>query len=153
MLRKLAVLAVLGVILATALGSAAALPFNGGTIQAGGTDSLACQPSNAPITAKWQTMTMGDGQFHVRGVELSGIDPACIGKFVLVALDKGVPTGSGANQIAFMRAAGAISGSSIVADQCFSGGWVACSGGSGPNAADVDFISVVFKNAFSGDGE
>ncbi len=64
--------------------SASVLPVTGGTIQAGGLTGLACQ-TNA-VTIGYTTEIQGDGLDHVTGVVLSGIDPACYGKWADVSL-------------------------------------------------------------------
>jgi hypothetical protein len=141
MFRKLAILAILAVVLAAAYGAAAALNVNGGVVQAGGDDTLACDTDG--VQTQWETFVT-NGKFHVTAVEVSGINAACDGNFVMVALMK-TPT----QIVGFMRSPVAISGGFAKASQCYDGGWVPCNNGSGPAAEDVNSVQVVFKSAFT----
>lgn len=80
MLRKIAVLAVLVVVVAAAFASAANLGVSGGTIQAGVDQSVYCDVNGVKVTG-WGLETDDNS---VRYVKVGDIDAACVGDTLLV---------------------------------------------------------------------
>jgi hypothetical protein len=50
--------------------------------------------------------------------------------------------------VGFMRDPDGISGGFAEATECYTTSWVPCINGSGPKAADVNSVQVLFKNAW-----
>jgi hypothetical protein len=141
LVKRILVALLLGsVVFGVVYGAAAALNVEGGTIQAGGDTSLACDTDG--VTLAWKTMVAGDGAFHVAGVDVTNVAPQCDGQKVLVALMKS-PTVI----VGFAR--GTIASGTAQAYEFFSGGhWVNGEGGVGPAVADVESAQVLIKNAW-----
>lgn len=86
MLRKIAVLAVLVVVVAAAFASAANLGVSGGTIQAGVDQSVYCDVDGVYVVG-WGLETDDN---TVRSVRIGGIDGACVGNDMFVKVMDGV---------------------------------------------------------------
>jgi len=87
MRRSLSLLA-LGALTALAVGSAAALSVDGGTIQAGSDAELECDPDGVQVTT-W-VLEADTGEVH--SVRVGGIDAACFGSELIVRVRDGVGT-------------------------------------------------------------
>jgi hypothetical protein len=91
MFKKLAILAVLGVVLAAAYGAAASLTVSGGTIQAGLDDDLICDEDGVQILAYSSNVDEdGFGPGNVDAIRIGGVDnAACAGAEMWVAVHDG----------------------------------------------------------------
>jgi len=149
MKRLIIVLFVVGVLVGTAYGAAAALNVNGGVIQVGKDTTLACQTS-APVSVGWRTAAGGGGDARIFGLELSGFDSACDGQYVLAYLLDN--TGNFPSTAGMWRASATISGGAVVVDEYYVGGgppnWHAASMGEGPLASLIDQVHIIVKSAF-----
>jgi hypothetical protein len=137
MLRKLLVLGVIAAIAAISMASAASL----GTVaadQIGAGDAVVTSCDTSGVDIAWRTQVQDNPPgFQVIAVELSNIDVACAGQYVLLSISKG------GHHWMMGRQAAAISGTTAVVDQWYvGGGWT---GGTGPMAIDIDDVHVVIK--------
>ncbi len=143
MFRKLAILAILILVIAAAYGAAAALKVDGGALQAGIDADLVCDPDG--VTLEYATNVYGNGEFGIDAVRITGIAAECEGNFILLSLM--APLGPGGQTIVAFFHTGAIpaGGGTVVASECYKSGWVNCAG-QGPMVEDVGAISLILKN-------
>jgi len=142
MFRKIAILAVLGIVLAGVVGSAASL----GTVSAddlGAGDAVVATCDNDGVALQWKTQvqdnadTHGHTGFQVIGIEVSGINAACEGQHMLASISK-----LGSHYMMGRASAVLGTGGTAVIDQWLVGGkWV----GAGPMVVDVDDIHILIK--------
>jgi hypothetical protein len=142
MAKKLAILAILIIVLAAAYGAAAALNVEAGPLQAGGDDDLTC---TGGVRVEYITSVYPDGKFHVDALRVVGLD-AC-----------GDPANNytawvyanvtGPTPPVLFRHPDVIDSGAIELTQCFIAGtgWSSCAG-MGPTAEEVTGVQVLIKN-------
>ena len=88
MKRILLVMAVVAALSSAAFASAAWLPVQGGTVQAGYDYSLSCDPDGVQVTA-WAVNTIVGPYEGIDWVTISGVDKNCAGNDLVVRVDTG----------------------------------------------------------------
>ena len=73
---------------AAALGAAAQLPVDGGTIQAGSDATRVCDPDGVTVTYRLQ-FDVANVAIKIRAVAIKGIHPSCGGSTVVAVLTRG----------------------------------------------------------------
>jgi hypothetical protein len=85
-MRRIIAIIILGTtLIGAAYGAAASVDVNGGTIQAGASGSLTCQPAGRTLATQYKTAWVAKDKL-VTGVKASGFDPACEGKTAQIDL-------------------------------------------------------------------
>ena len=93
MLRTLAILAILAIVIAVAVGAAASLTVNGGVIQGGEDNDLTCDTDGVEVVA-YALNTYAGATEGVEYITVSGIPAACDGARILGRLyTPGLPYG------------------------------------------------------------
>ena len=85
-----------GALFAAALGAAAQLPVDGGTMQAGSEATRACDPDGVTVTYLLQ-FDVANVAIKIRAVAIKGIDPSCGGSTVVAVLTLGADTAAVTN--------------------------------------------------------
>ncbi len=141
-LTFVAVGALVGVLAAAGLGSAASIGSITGQVQAGAVN-VPDDPDG--VTVEYQTQLGGTGDFVITGLIIKDIELE--GYYVLASLiedSEGYPF-SGIAVQSFLRASAAVSGGVATVNQIYKGGWVALDGTNYPLAKNVHGVAILVK--------